>query len=100
MATKRGGANMNEDEDLEEGEVNLFPSMPWINENIGSVMERELTKYKEPNQCRRCGKIDESLRYREIKDRFCSNACKSEWHNLLDTRIAQGKHDLRTRGYD
>jgi hypothetical protein len=89
-----------EEEALEEGEINLFANMPWINQNIGSMMEAQLVKYKEPNQCRSCGKHDESLRGKEAKDRFCSDQCRSDWNRLLEVRIAQGKHDLRTRGFD
>jgi len=89
-----------EEDDLEEDEINLFSSMPWINDNIGSMMEYQLTKYREPNQCRQCGKFDESIRTKEVTEKFCSDGCKKEWHNLLDIRIAQGKHDLRVRGFD
>ena len=87
-------------EDILEGEVNLFASMPWINENVGSMMDAQLLRFKEPNQCRQCGKIDEALRAKKVEERFCSEKCSKEWHALLDTRVAQGLHDLRTRGYD
>lgn len=89
-----------DEEELEEGEVNLFASMPWINDRVGSLMDAQLLQYREPNQCRNCGKIDESLRQKKVEERFCAEKCKQEWTRLLDTRIAQGKHDLRTRGYD
>lgn len=88
-----------EDEDL-EGEINLFKNMPWINTNIGSMLEAQLLRYREPNQCRQCGKIGESLRTKETPERFCSDECNKQWHKLMELRIAQGKHDLRTRGYD
>jgi hypothetical protein len=86
--------------DIQEGEVNMFGNMPWINENIGSMMEAALTQYREPNQCRSCGKIDESLRTKKVEERFCSDKCSQSWHALLDTRVKQGLHDLRTRGFD
>ena len=89
-----------DDEDIEEGEVNLFSNMPWINENIGSMMDAQLLRFKEPNQCRQCGKVDEALRSKKVEERFCSETCSKEWHALLDTRVKQGLHDLRTRGYD
>jgi len=87
-----------DEEDLEEGEVNLFASMPWINPFIGSMMEAQLLKYKEPNQCRWCGKIMEQEK--PAPERFCSDLCMKQWHELMELRIAQGKHDLRTRGFD
>jgi len=87
-----------DEEDLEEGEVNLFASMPWINQIIGSVMEAQLHRYREPNQCRQCGVI--MPEEKPAPERFCSAECRKEWHALLDLRIAQGKHDLRTRGFD
>jgi hypothetical protein len=88
------------EDDVEEGEINLFSSMPWINNNIGSIMEYQLTKYKEPNQCRQCGKFDESIRSKEVPEKFCGDECRKKWHDLLEVRIAQGKHDLRVRGFD
>ncbi len=60
---------------IEAGEVCLFSNMPWIHENLGSQLERELAETKE--------KIPEE-----------------EWKKKLDLRIAVGKHDLRRRGYD
>lgn len=94
------GENEEDFDDVEEGEVNLFGNMPWINENIGSIMDAQLLRFKEPNQCRQCGKVDEALREKKVEERFCSEACSKEWHSLLDTRVKQGLHDLRTRGYD
>lgn len=87
-------------DDVQEGEVNLFGNMPWINDNIGSMMDAQLLRFKEPNQCRQCGKIDEVLGAKKVEERFCSDKCSAEWHSLLDTRVKQGLHDLRTRGYD
>jgi hypothetical protein len=90
-----------EDDDyLEEGELNLFPSMPWINQNVGSTMEAQLLRYGDDGQCRQCGKFFEKLKGASIENRFCSEACSNEWHHLMEARIAQGKHDLRVRGYD
>lgn len=89
-----------DEEDLEEGEVNLFSSMPWINQNIGSMMEHQLTRYKDKDQCRWCGKKDKSLESKDVSERFCSEKCSEEWHSLMETRIAQGRRDLRVRGYD
>lgn len=86
--------------DVQDGEVNLFPNMPWINQNVGSMMDAQLLRFKEPNQCRQCGKIDEGLRAKKVEERFCSEKCSKEWHELLDTRVKQGLHDLRTRGFD
>mgnify|MGYP001617759189 CR=1 FL=1 len=61
--------------DIEEGEVCLFPNMPWIHEFIGSKMERELIDNK--------GKIPQE-----------------EWQKNFELRIAISKHDLRRRGFD
>ena len=61
--------------DIEEGEVCLFPNMPWIHESIGSMMERELIDSK-----------------RKIP--------REEWQKNFELRMAIGKHDLRRRGFD
>jgi len=87
-----------EDEDLEDGEVNLFANIPWINENIGSMLEAQLTRPTDPDQCRQC--LKRMPEVKPIPERFCSPKCREEWENLLKLRIAQGKHDLRVRGYD
>jgi hypothetical protein len=49
--------------------------MPWIHENLGSQLDRELIEQR--------GKISEA-----------------EWKKKMETRIAVGRHDLRRRGYD
>ena len=88
----------NEEENLGEGEVNLFANMPWINENIGSMLEAQLTRPTALDQCRQCMKrMDQE---KPVEERFCSPECRHEWEQLRDLRIAQGKHDLRVRGFD
>ena len=94
-----------EDEDLELGEVNLFGNIPWINEGIGSMLEAQLLRYNDPHQCRQCGKFDRNIENTgehengDLK-RFCSEKCRDEWMAIFELRLAQGKHDLRTRGFD
>jgi hypothetical protein len=67
---------------------------------MGSQLEAQLLQFKEPNQCRQCGKIDESLRQKKIEERFCSEECRKKWRALAEIRIAVGKQDLEVRGYD
>jgi hypothetical protein len=88
------------EEDIEEGEIDLFSGIPFINENIGSMMEAQLLKYGEEGQCRQCGKFFDKLKGVPIEERYCSPECREQWERLMEIRIMQGKHDLRTRGYD
>jgi len=60
---------------IEEGEICLFPNLPWIHDIIGSQLEHECLQQK--------GKIPEA-----------------DWKKKWETRIAVGKHDLRRRGFD
>ena len=89
-----------EDEDLEDGEINLFSNIPYLNDSIGSMLEAQLLRYREQNQCRQCGKVDEGLREKKVEERFCSEDCSKQWLQVMEVRIAQGKHDLRVRGFD
>jgi hypothetical protein len=84
----------------EEDDEGFFSNIPWIGENFGSLLEAQLCRYREPNQCRQCGKFDEALREKKVEERFCSDECQKEWKAVMDVRIQQGLHDLRTRGYD
>jgi hypothetical protein len=81
---------------VEEGEICLYPNMPWLHETIGSQMERQLTQYKD-GQCRWCGK---PCLVKDIARRFCNDKCSDEWVKLRDLRLQVGKHDLRRRGFD
>jgi ribosomal protein L40E len=67
---------------------------------MGSQLEAQLLQFKEANQCRQCGKIEESLRNKKVEERFCCEECSKKWHQLMEIRLEVGKRDLESRGYD
>lgn len=67
---------------------------------VSDVLERQLTMYKEPNQCRFCGKLDYHIIKKEIPEKFCSTECHRNWLAMQGICIAAGYDALQKRGFD
>lgn len=76
------------------------PVCPNCLEDIGNMMENQLTRYKDKDQCRWCGKRDKVLEDKNVAERFCCEECFKIWYDLLELRISQGKHVLRVRAFN
>lgn len=88
------------DDSIEEGEMCVFPDVPWLHDSVGSMLEARLFGKVAPGECRLCRKKGSVAADVEPEKQFCSRKCEQKWDELLEVRTRIGLHDLRRRGYD